>query len=85
VDVFVVVLDAQQALPVCFEGHATVPYEQKTQQSPSRGRSSTPHPEHGWKNRHASVGMIMPSWCPQYGHITTDISSRSLIASACME
>jgi hypothetical protein len=35
---------AQQTSPARLGGHATIPYEQKTQQSPSNGLSRWPHP-----------------------------------------
>jgi len=38
-------------------GQATVPYEQKTQQSPCFGLSLTPHPRQSWKYWQALVGM----------------------------
>src|SRR5437016_1872483 len=31
---------------ICIEGHRTEPYEQKTQQSPARGRSTSPQCVH---------------------------------------
>jgi hypothetical protein len=36
--------EAQGARSACFGGQGTVPYEQKTQQSPGFGRSSRPQP-----------------------------------------
>jgi hypothetical protein len=41
----------------CTGGQGTEPYEQKTQQSPAFGRSTTPQAEHQWKKRQASVGI----------------------------
>jgi hypothetical protein len=34
----------QHDFPAWIGGHGTVPYEQKTQQSPALGLSRTPHP-----------------------------------------
>jgi len=49
---------SQQEL-FCWMGeHGTVPYEQKTQQSPGLGFSSSPQPTHSYKNWHAVVGMV---------------------------
>ena len=62
---FVVSWDAQHPSPFCTGGQETVPYEQKTQQSPTRGRRSAWHSLHSWKKRHASVGIVIDSRCPQ--------------------
>jgi hypothetical protein len=35
---------AQQPLDAWIGGHGTLPYEQKTQQSPAFGRNSSPQP-----------------------------------------
>jgi hypothetical protein len=54
-------------------GHGAEPYEQKTQQSPALGRSTTWHPPHSWKNRQASVGIASGSACPQAGQVRTEV------------
>jgi len=58
-------------------GHFTEPYEQNTQQSPSRGLSNTPHASHSWKYRHAFVGMVSDFACPHSGQVRTDSSTTS--------
>ena len=55
-------------------GHGTEPYEQNTQQSPARGRSSAWQPAHSWKNRQASVGIASVSVWPQAGQVRTEVS-----------
>lgn len=56
----------------CLDGHFTVPYEQNTQQSPAFGRSIAWHAAHSWKNRHASIGTINSSACPQSGQVMAE-------------
>jgi hypothetical protein len=49
---------AQHASRVWIGGHATVPYEQNTQQSPVRGRSKMPQPAQSWNTTQAFSGMV---------------------------
>ncbi|GEM_PF-6699411 len=51
-----------------------LPYEQKTQQSPGRGRSTAPQPVHAWNHWHASVGMGSVRACPHSGQVIVDSS-----------
>lgn len=48
---------SRRAFRRCTGGHGTDPYEQNTQQSPGRGRSTVRHQVHSWTYRHASSGM----------------------------
>lgn len=64
----------QQRFSCCTGGHGTDPKEQKTQQSPSLGRSSWPHPGHSKKNMHASVGISASVSAAHSGHRIVEIS-----------
>ena len=54
-----------------------MPYEQKTQQSPGFGRSSTPQPLQSKKYMHASVGMDSIDACPHSGHVKSEVVSTA--------
>gem|GEM_PF-1965898 len=58
----------------CCGGHFTLPYEQKTQQSPSLGRSTVPQLLQRYKNWQLSVGMVSDLAKPQTGQVITDSS-----------
>ena len=62
----------QELAPCCIEGHRTLPYEQKTQQSRGDGRSNALQLAHSWKNTHASAGMGSRSPYPHSGQVSTD-------------
>jgi hypothetical protein len=67
---------AQQASPpgaACMGGHGTSPYEQKTQQSPGRGRSREPQPAQRWKNWQASVGIVSSETWPHSGQVRREV------------
>lgn len=46
----------------CRGGHGTEPYEQRTQQPPWRGCSSSPHSGQFQNHTHAWVGMTFVDW-----------------------
>ena len=60
----------------CLGGHATDPKVQKTQQSPSAGRSVAPQPTQIYKSKQESTGMVSLCLCPQFGQVRTE---RNLI------
>jgi hypothetical protein len=66
---------------VAFGGQATSPYEQKTQQSPSKGFMVSPQPAQGWKKMHWSLGISTFSETPHFGQVKFDstIVSPSLM------
>jgi hypothetical protein len=55
-------------------GHATLPKEQNTQQSPGFGLSRTPQPLQSYDHWQASVGMDSVAACPQCGQVMVDSS-----------
>lgn len=64
----------QQDAPCCMGGHLTEPYEQKTQQSPGSGRSTSWHAAHSWNHWQALVGMVSDVATPHLGQVRTDSS-----------
>jgi hypothetical protein len=65
--------DEQQAESDCIGGHGTSPYEQKTQQSPERGRSGVVHESHTYKYRQASSSISSVFCIPHSGHVMVEI------------
>lgn len=63
----------------CIDGQGTLPYEQKTQQSPDFGRSTVSHAGHVQKNWQLSVGMVAVVSVSHAGHVTVDVRSRLVI------
>ena len=51
------------------------PYEQNTQQSPAKGRSTARHAGHSKKNTHASSGIVACSTCPHDGQVMRAMSA----------
>ncbi len=71
---------------MAFGGQATSPYEQKTQQSPSKGFMVSPHPAQGWKKIHWSLGISTFSPNPHFGQVKFDstiISPSLMIRQPC--
>jgi len=66
----------QQSDPACIGGQGTLPYEQKTQQSPGRGLRTAPQDGQSWKYRQASVGIVSSVDCPQAGQVSTEVSVK---------
>lgn len=63
-------------------GHRTEPYEQNTQQSPSRGRNNPPHLGHWYEWTHAFSGMDSRFANPQKGHVIVLVSINAGICLA---
>lgn len=70
----------QQQPCSCTGGHFNDPNEQKTQQSPGRGRNTEWHPTHSWKNRHESRAISSNVACPQCGHVSMDSRMAAAVA-----
>ena len=66
-----------RSLDACTGGQGTSPKEQKTQQSPGLGRSSSPQPSHVWKTVLVSTGISSRSAWPHVGQVRLE---RSLMA-----
>lgn len=56
----------------CLGGQGTVPYEQKTQQSPGFDFTSVRQAGHSQNRTQASVGMVSDVSAPQYGQQMVD-------------
>jgi hypothetical protein len=58
-----------------------VPYEQKTQQSPTFGLTTCPQDGQSQKYTHAVVGICSTATFPQWGHRSDDVSITGVTES----
>jgi len=78
---------AAPSVSLCTDGHDTLPYEQKTQQSPDRARTVAPHDGQSQKNWQLSVGISTSVARSHSGQVMVEvISTEALgIESRCQE